>query len=90
MEQREKIESALRKAKIAWRKIVDSPGSTPAEKRRALIEWKRALATRELAIIAWKRARVERRRTIVDRRRASSDSDGAADPADRRKATRRP
>jgi hypothetical protein len=90
MEQREKFEAALRKAKIAWRKVVESPNSTPAEKRQALVQWKRALATRELALIAWKRARVERRKTILDRRKAGADGDWAGDQAERRKTTRRP
>ena len=90
MEQKEKLEAALRKAKIEWRRICDSPKSTATERRKALTDWKKALARRELALVAWQRARAERRRAMLDRRKPGLDSGWAKQHADRRKAARRP
>ena len=90
MELKEKIEAALRKARIEWRRAVDSPNSTPAERRKALAEWKKALARRELALVSWQRARAERRKSIIDRRKSSAETGWTGENADRRRNARRP
>jgi hypothetical protein len=90
MDQKEKLEAALRKAKIEWRRIVDSPKSTPSERRRALSDWKKAGADLDLALVLLRRTLADRRRAIVDRRKASAESGWAKEHADRRKMKRRP
>ena len=73
MSQREKLEYALRKAKIEWRRVVDSPKSTPAEKNLALAVWRKASTDLELALAILRRQAEERRRKIPDRRKPGSD-----------------
>jgi hypothetical protein len=97
MQPKERLEAALRKAKIEWRRVIDSPESTSSQRRRALADWKKALARREFALIELQRARAERRKTIIDRRKATIDrrisgaeGDGARAQPDRRKNARRP
>ena len=69
----EKLEYALRKAKIEWRRVVDSPKSTPAEKNLALAVWRKANTDLELALAILRRQTAERRGTIPDRRKPGSD-----------------
>jgi hypothetical protein len=73
MSQKEKLEYALRKAKIEWRRVVDSPKSTPAEKNLALAVWRKASTDLELALAILKRQAAERRVKIPDRRKPGSD-----------------
>jgi hypothetical protein len=69
----EKLEYALRKAKIEWRRVVDSPKSTPAEKNLALAVWRKASTDLELALAILRRQAAERRGAIPDRRKPGSD-----------------
>ena len=89
MKQKEQLEAAIRKAKIEWRRIVDSPKSTPSERSRALAEWKKASADLELALALLRRTAAERRRAILDRRKASVDSGWAKEHGNRRNMKRR-
>jgi len=73
MNQKEKLEIALRKAKIEWRRVVESPKSTPAEKSNALAVWKKASIDLELALALLRRNVTEQRRAIPDRRKPGSD-----------------
>jgi hypothetical protein len=90
MKPTEKLELTLRKAKLHWRRIAESPGSTSSDKRRALVEWKKALARRDLALAVLRRARDERRKAMLDRRKANTGNDWTKENADRRKMARRP
>jgi len=73
MKQKEKLEIALRKAKIEWRRVVESPKSTPAEKSVALATWRKASIDLELALALLRREAAERRVKIPDRRKPGSD-----------------
>jgi hypothetical protein len=73
MDQKEKLEFALRKAKMEWRRVVDSPKSTPSEKSYALAAWKKASADLELALALLRRGVAAQRRAKPDRRIPGSD-----------------
>jgi hypothetical protein len=90
MYKKENLEIAVRRAKLAWRRAVGAPSSTPADKRKALLDWKRAIARRDVALVEWRRALAERRKAIADRRKADADNSWTKEHADRRQATRRP
>ena len=90
MSQKEKLEFALRKAKIEWRRVVDSPKSTPSERSRALAHWKKASTDLELALALVRRNLAERRGAIPDRRKASIDGSWANEHRNRRIMKRRP
>jgi len=89
MSQKEKLEYALRRAKMEWRRVVDSPKSTPAEKNRALAEWKKASTDLELALTILRRNIAERRGVVLDRRRANVYGAWVKEHGDRRIRQRR-
>ena len=73
MDQKEKLEFALRKAKMEGRRVVDPPKSTPAEKSHALAVWRKASTDLELALALLRRSVAGQRRATPDRRKPGSD-----------------
>jgi hypothetical protein len=90
MNERHRLETALRKARLEWRRTFDSPTATSADRRRALVEWKTARSKLDFALVAWKRAIANRRKALADRRKARADSDWAKANPERRTRARRP
>ena len=89
MKKKEKLEVALVKARANWRRTCDSAGATAAERRKALVVWKKAREERDRALEIWRRELAERRRTSADRRKAQADSDWLKRNNDQRKLPRR-